>query len=183
MKLYTKTGDKGETSLFGGQRVSKASDRVEAYGTIDELNSHIGVVRLYTKNSITEDDLLRKIQSDLFVLGSDLASPHDSPHADKIPRIAAKDSEYLETKIDFYQNECPPMKFFVLPGGSEAASWLHVVRTIVRRAERLVVGMDDPKDELKDIIIYLNRLSDLFFIMARYMNQKSGIEETEWRVR
>lgn len=183
MKLYTKTGDKGQTSLFGGQRVSKASDRVEAYGTVDELNSWLGVVRLFTKNSEPEDDLIRKIQNDLFVMGADLATPHDSPHSSKVPRVSAGDSELLETKIDFYQNECPPFEFFVLPGGTEVSSHLHVARTIARRAERVVVRMQDHEDEFKDIIIYLNRLSDLLFILARYLNLKSGIKETEWKVK
>lgn len=183
MKLYTKTGDKGQTSLFGGQRVSKSSDRVEAYGTIDELNSALGVVRLFTRNLKSDDELLSKIQNDLFVLGADLATPHDSPHSAKVPRISSDYYELLELKIDYYQSECPPFEFFVLPGGTEAASFLHVARTIARRAERIVVRMQDHEDEFKDIIIYLNRLSDLLFIMARSINLKNGIKETEWRVK
>lgn len=182
MKLYTKTGDKGQTSLFGGQRVSKSSDRVEAYGTVDELNSYLGVVRLHTKTWNQEDLLLKQIQNDLFILGADLATPADSPHSSKVPRIDELHISILENKIDFYQEGCPPFEFFVLPGGIEAAAHLHVARTICRRAERIVVKMQDHEDEYKEIIVYLNRLSDLLFIMARYANLKEGVVETEWKV-
>lgn len=183
MKLYTKTGDTGETGLFGGQRVSKSHDRVESYGTLDELNSTLGVVRLYTSELKKEDTLLEKIQNDLFVLGADLATPHDSKLSFKVERIGSHHSELLEQNIDYYQDSCPPFQFFVLPGGVPSAAHLHVARTICRRAERLIVKMNDPIGEFKHIIVYLNRLSDLLFIMARYLNLKAGIKEEEWKVK
>lgn len=183
MKLYTKTGDSGSTSLFGGQRVSKSSLRVESYGTVDELNSFLGVVRLFTAELPAEDELLKHIQNDLFVMGADLATPGGTKPKTKVPRIQPSDYELIEKKIDYYQEQCPPFQFFVLPGGVPASAHLHVARTVCRRAERLVVQLSESSPEFEQIIIYLNRLSDLLFVMARYINLKSGVSETEWKVR
>lgn len=182
MKLYTKTGDAGETSLFGGERVSKASLRVDAYGTVDELNSVLGVVRLATRELLPEDELLKQIQNDLFILGADLATPAAQKPGPDVPRISSFHFALLEKKIDFYQENCPPFRFFVLPGGSVPSAHLHVARTVCRRAERLVVALAGSSPDFDQIIIYLNRLSDLLFILARYLNLQAGIPETEWKV-
>lgn len=183
MKLYTKTGDQGTTSLFGGQRVSKASLRVEAYGTIDETNSVIGVVRTYTTGLQREDDLLKSIQNDLFILGADLATPVTGSGPATVPRISEEHIRDMERQIDFYQAACPPFRFFVLPGGTPIAAHLHVARTVCRRAERIVVQLSESSPEFENIIVYLNRLSDLLFILARFVNLQAGVSETEWKVR
>src|SRR5256885_4593817 len=164
MKIYTKTGDAGETSLFGGTRVAKNDPRIEAYGTVDELNSFIGVARASWPSSPIDGELDR-IQSDLFDVGAHLASPGTS-------RFAAVDEariEALEQSIDAMTGELPPLKSFILPGGSMAAAQLHVARTICRRAERLVVPLGD-----EATIRYLNRLSDYLFTAARFANLRHG---------
>lgn len=183
MKLYTKTGDQGTTSLFGGQRVSKASLRVEAYGTVDETNSVIGLVRTQTAGFQREDDLLKSIQNDLFVLGADLATPVTATGPSQVPRISDLHIKEIEKQIDFYQAACPPFRFFVLPGGTPLAAHLHVARTVCRRAERIVVQLSESSPEFENIIVYLNRLSDLLFILARFVNLQTGVSETEWKVR
>jgi cob(I)alamin adenosyltransferase len=181
MKIYTKTGDKGETGLFGGGRVSKDNLRIEAYGTIDELNSVLGVAI----NDVKEESvilLLKEIQSQLFVAGSDLASPRDKENAKfKIPRVSKEFSESIERKIDFYSGKLDELRNFILPGGSRGAAQLHLARTVCRRAERLVVALNKTVETGAEIIVYLNRLSDLFFVLARYENSVSGVPDVVWK--
>jgi cob(I)alamin adenosyltransferase len=171
MKIYTKTGDAGETSLFGGARVRKDDARIEAYGTVDELNSFVGVARASWPDSPL-DAQLHAIQSDLFDLGAHLAAPQTSRFAGPDPsRIAA-----LEQSIDAMESELAPLKTFVLPGGSLAAANLHVARTICRRAERLVVTLGAEAAA----VTYLNRLSDYLFVAARFANFRHGIADVPW---
>ncbi len=181
MKIYTKGGDKGETGLFGGERVSKDSLRIEAYGTIDELNSFIGL----TLDEAEDPDvqtLLGKIQNTLFVLGSDLSAPdNDKNKKHKIPRISKIHYEEIEREIDKFDEQLKELKNFILPSGSKSAALLHVCRTICRRAERRVVSLNNTVNLSPDIIIFLNRLSDLFFVLARYENKVSGNKDIEWQ--
>lgn len=178
MKIYTKTGDRGETSLFGGTRVPKDSFRIDAYGTIDELNSVIGFCR--SLNSIQEiDDILGEIQDDLFTIGADLATPHQSERK-PIKRIQQTDISRLEQHIDEITPKLEPLTSFILPGGSRSAALIHVARTICRRAERLVVTLARQEPIGEHLLIYLNRLSDLLFIVARRVNALSSSVETKW---
>ncbi len=175
MKIYTRTGDTGETSLFGGARVRKDDARIEAYGTIDELNSFLGVARAGWPSS-SFDAELHLIQSDLFDIGAHLASPGTSRFAGPDPsRVAA-----LEQAIDAMESELAPLKSFILPGGSLAAAHLHVARTVCRRAERLVVALRDDDEATKASITYLNRLSDFLFVAARFANHKQGVADVPW---
>lgn len=175
MKIYTKTGDAGETSLFGGARVRKDDARIEAYGTVDELNSFIGVARASWPSS-PFDGQLHTIQSDLFDIGAHLASPGLSRFSGPdTARIAS-----LEQSIDAMESELAPLKVFILPGGSIAASHLHVARTVCRRAERLVVALGDESDATKSSITYLNRLSDFLFVAARFANHVQGVADVPW---
>ena len=170
MKIYTKTGDAGETSLFGGARVPKDDSRIEAYGTIDELNSFLGVARASWPASPI-DQHFDRIQSDLFDIGAHLASPGTS-------RFAGVDPEHvveLERAIDAMESELEPLRNFILPGGSAPAAHLHVARTVCRRAERLVVALHDESS-----IVYLNRLSDFLFVAARFANRKHGVADVPW---
>jgi len=178
MKLYTRTGDHGQTSLHGGTRVEKDCLRVEAYGTVDEMNSWIG----WTRAECTYDPLstiLDQIQRELFELGADLACGHQTDPPE--PRMGDHHITNLERHIDNLSGELPPMKHFILPGGSPLASKLHIARTVCRRAERLCVRL--ARDEAVDprAIIYLNRLSDLLFAMARRANQLAGVEDVPWK--
>jgi len=182
MKIYTKTGDDGTTGLFGGHRVAKTDQRVEAYGTVDELNSALGVARAHlseTKAS-TLDAFIARLQTELFVLGADLATPAASKAL--IDRLEVAQVEALEAEIDRYEAELEPLTQFILPGGSLPGAWLHLARTICRRAERRCVELDaDPESKLGDAIVpYLNRLSDLLFVLGRYANHLVGIPETPW---
>jgi cob(I)alamin adenosyltransferase len=171
-KVYTRTGDGGETSLVGGLRVSKSSPRVEAYGDVDELNSMVGVAR--SKVGDTEiDDVLRLIQNDLFTLGADLASPAQV----EVPRIEQSFIEALEQISDRYLSQLEPLKEFILPGGSEAGAYLHLARAIARRSERRVVSLSAIEAINQKTIEYLNRLSDTLFILARVVNDRAGIVE------
>ncbi|NUN68740.1 MAG: cob(I)yrinic acid a,c-diamide adenosyltransferase [Bacteroidetes bacterium] len=178
MKIYTKTGDKGETALFGGERVPKDAQRIEAYGSVDELNCELGVIRA-AKPHPSIDRILAKIQHQLFELGADLATPiaHQSPF---IPRIKRRHAVLLERTIDALEKELQPLKTFILPGGSPTAAHLHLARTVCRRAERNVVRLSRNEDIGDAVIVYLNRLSDLLFVMARYANHKDGVEEVKW---
>ncbi len=174
MKIYTRTGDAGETSLFGGARVAKNDPRIEAYGTVDELNAFIGVARASWPGSPI-DAQLGEIQSDLFDAGAQLASPGSTQFYGVDPkRVTA-----LEHAIDDMDRELPPLKSFILPGGTIAAAQLHAARTICRRAERLVVALGD--EETKNTIVYLNRLSDYLFIAARYANKTAGVDDVIWK--
>ena len=177
MKIYTKKGDSGETSLFGGQRVSKSSKRIDAYGTVDELNSVIGVTLSHGVQPRTQE-LLDKIQIQLFVLGSDLATPPSKKI--KIDRIGNNEIEFLEQSIDELEESLEPLTSFILPGGSPAGANLHVGRTVCRRAERLAVDCATTDNISESAIKYLNRLSDFLFVLARFENKKSGNEETKW---
>jgi cob(I)alamin adenosyltransferase len=175
MKIYTRTGDTGETSLFGGARVRKDDARIEAYGTVDELNSFLGVARASWPSS-SLDNRFHAIQSDLFDIGAHLASPGTSRFAGPgATRIAA-----LEQSIDAMEAELAPLKTFILPGGCLAAAHLHVARTVCRRAERLVVALRDDDEATLASITYLNRLSDFLFVAARFANYQQGVADVPW---
>lgn len=179
MKIYTKTGDKGQTSLFGGQRVSKTDLRIEAYGTVDELNSIIGLIVTKIKNQDISNDL-RKIQNELFILGADLATPAETV-SKKTLRISDEQIAGIELLIDKYSAILPELRVFILPGGTEGAAFLHIARTVCRRAERLCVSLSNSVEIGSIIIIYLNRLSDLLFVLARAENQYLNWPDAEWQ--
>lgn len=178
MKVYTKTGDSGQTSLFGGQRISKGHQRIEAYGIVDKLNAQLGVVRVHLEDADL-DDLVHRIQSELFTLGADLATPNpvQSPHLQRVsPPFIAR----LEGEIDGFEAELPRLQSFILPGGSVASAYLHVARTTCREAERATVRLAeaDPVNELA--VIYLNRLSDWLFVLARLVNHRHHVADVPW---
>jgi|SRR5689334_14079149 len=187
MKIYTKTGDKGETGLIGGKRVPKCDLRIISYGLIDELNSNVGLTisLLNLKNDhLFSDlnDLLITIQNDLFVIGSDLADPtYPMENEYKIPRTDEKMVSYLESVIDRFEKELVPITFFILPGGSIESSFLHVSRSIARRTETAVTTLSQSQTINPVILIYLNRLSDLLFVAARLVNKRIGIEDVAWK--
>jgi cob(I)alamin adenosyltransferase len=175
LKIYTRTGDTGETSLFGGARVPKSDPRIDAYGTIDELNSHLGIVRAAWPASDV-DTLLASAQRDLFEIGAHLASPGTS----RFPGVDVAQIEELERGIDRMEAQLAPLKTFILPGGSAAAAQLHVARTVCRRAERLVVALEDTSDATRSSIAYLNRFSDFLFVAARYANFTAAVPDVPW---
>ncbi len=178
MKIYTKTGDKGATSLFGGTRVAKDAHRIEAYGSVDELNSHIGLVRsLHPPADI--DTLLETIQQDLFVLGADLATQQPKQRK-SINVIESHHVEQLERAIDRLEASLTPLKQFILPGGSRLGAELHVARAVCRRAERRIVRLLRKGEIGTTPFVYINRLSDLLFVLARYANLLDGEEEVRW---
>jgi cob(I)alamin adenosyltransferase len=180
MKIYTKTGDKGETGLFGGERVSKDSLRISAYGTIDELNSVIGLAITEVGDKSVKENLL-KIQNQLFVVGSDLATPEDEKTKKlNIQRTPASYYADIEKMIDEYDEQLEELRNFILPGGSKGAAMLHVCRTICRRAEREVVALKNSVTIGENIIIFLNRLSDLLFVLSRFENKVSNHPDTIW---
>ncbi|CAN5295008.1 cob(I)yrinic acid a,c-diamide adenosyltransferase [soil metagenome] len=181
MKIYTKTGDQGTTALFGGKRVSKADLRIETYGTIDELNSWIGVLRDQEVNTNRSEELV-EIQDRLFTVGSILATEPGNTKV-KIPHLAETDIVYLEMKIDAMDVVLEPMKVFVLPGGHQSVSFGHVARTVCRRGERLVIALD--AHETVDVLViqYLNRLSDYLFVLCRMMTKELKAIETPWKPR
>lgn len=178
VKIYTKTGDKGTTSLFGGRRVPKDDIRIEAYGTVDELNSLIGLCRSMNQSKDV-DKILEEIQNDLFTLGADLATPV-ATRGKSVKRIQADDTLRLEKHIDTIAQMVQPLKTFVLPGGNRTAALLHLARTVCRRAERLAVRLARKETMKNTTVIYLNRLSDLLFMMARWVNSVSNTPETPW---
>ena len=180
-RIYTRTGDKGETGLVGGARVSKDSLRVEAYGNVDELNSVLGVVRA-SLNDRELDGLLTEIQNDLFVLGADLASTADARQR-SIPRISSERITAMERTIDRFEAELSPLKAFILPGGGVSGSLLHNARTVARRAERRIVTLGRAESVNEFAVPYMNRLSDLLFVMARVANHREDKAETEWHSR
>ena len=186
MKIYTKKGDKGETGLIGGKRVSKSDPRIIAYGLIDELNSNVGLTisLLNLKNTnLFPDliDLLIKIQNDLFAIGSDLADPaYPMENQYTISRTDKKMASYLEFAIDELDKELLPIKFFILPGGSIESSILHVSRSIARRTETAVTALSKSQTINPAILIYLNRLSDLLFVAARLANKRLGVGDVAW---
>jgi cob(I)alamin adenosyltransferase len=179
VKIYTKTGDSGETGLLGGARVSKAAPRVSAYGDVDELNAWIGLVRS-TKPDDRLNAMLDRIQRELFAIGARLADPTGAV-ADRVAKasVTSDDVTRLEGWIDELEGELPPLRRFILAGGTPSAASLHVARTVCRRAERAVVALGPDAVE-RDVLVYLNRLSDLLFVMARAANHRSGIAESEW---
>jgi cob(I)alamin adenosyltransferase len=182
-RIYTKTGDKGKTSLLGGTKVPKNDLRIETYGTVDELNSYIGLV-----NDLISDEhsktILREIQDRLFTIGSSLACDPVKEPLMKIPDLKEHDVEFLEKEIDVMTDKLPAMKNFILPGGHVAVSTTHVARCVCRRAERLCVDMQEQEMSIEPlIIIYLNRLSDYLFVLARYVAHLLNVEEIPWKPR
>ena len=183
-KIYTKTGDKGETSLYGGTRVSKAAARVESYGTLDELNAFIGLA----KSEISDEKVLsqlQKIQFDLFTVGSEAATPTDkmllANGKNRLDlMISEKEITELELWMDDFDAELEPLRFFILPSGGKAAASIHVCRTVCRRAERAMVHLNETEEVRPELIKYLNRLSDYLFILARYISKISGEKEEYW---
>ena len=171
-KVYTKAGDGGQTSLVGGARVSKSSLRVDAYGDVDELSSLIGLARTMPQDEEV-DAVLGTIQNDLFTLGADLASPSEI----EVPRIDDSFIAKLEELADRFLSELEPLKEFILPGGSQAGATLHLARTVARRAERRAVALSETEQVNSQTIVYLNRLSDLLFILARAVNRRAGVPE------
>ncbi len=181
MKIYTRTGDTGDTSLFGGGQVRKSDRRVEAYGTVDELNSLLGLVRTYDLPA-PAPEWLEAIQNTLFHLGADLATPTDVT-AGRAVRLDASAIQALEAAIDRMDGQLSPLRGFILPGGTPAAAALHVARTVCRRAERVVVALSDEQVINPTAIVYLNRLSDFLFTLARWVNHHAGESETGWSLR
>ncbi|MCX7947116.1 MAG: cob(I)yrinic acid a,c-diamide adenosyltransferase [candidate division WOR-3 bacterium] len=173
-KVYTKQGDNGLTQLVDGSRVYKDSARVSAYGDVDELNSFIGYLRIKVKEYKEIDEKLKTIQNDLFIIGSDLATPMSF---EKTFRIEEGKIKILENWIDEYNEKLEPLKDFILPYGNEKVSLFHICRTITRRAERNVVRLMKEEEVNKNVLVYLNRLSDLFFVLARYVAKLDNIEE------
>lgn len=180
MKIYTKTGDKGETGLFGGERVSKNSPRIEAYGTVDELNSFIGLAI----NDVKSERIIKVLeilQNLLFNLGADLATPETEKNKKlNISRIPEEYSLQCEKWIDSFESEMPPIREFILPGGSRGASLLNICRTVSRRAERNIIHLSNLEQINPNISIFVNRLSDLFFVLARYENFTQNREDVKW---
>lgn len=181
MKIYTKTGDQGTTSLLGGKRVSKADLRIDTYGTVDELNSYVGLVRDQEINQ-KRKDILVEIQDRLFTIGSILATEPGNTKV-KIPYIHEEDVTLLEQEMGKMDTELPPMKFFVLPGGHPSISFGHVARTVCRRAERLTIALNAQEVIDPLVIKYLNRLSDYLFVLCRTMTHELKVEETPWKPR
>lgn len=175
-KIYTRTGDAGDTGLVDGTRRKKYDLRVVAYGTVDEANSAIGVVRLFTAHGSAHDEMLRRIQHDLFDLGADLSTPEGTENS---LRIVASQTARLEQEMDGLNEHIAPLNSFVLPGGSQASAHLHVARTVVRRAERLVCHLADEEKTNPEAVKYLNRLSDFLFVLARAMNN-NGADDVLW---
>jgi len=178
VKIYTKTGDAGETGLLGGTRVSKAAPRVAAYGDVDELNAWIGFARSSADGSLSE--MLERVQRQLFAIGARLADPVGVV-ADRVAKtaVSSDDVAQLERWIDALETELPPLRRFILAGGTTTAASLHLARTVCRRAERSVVSLGRDAVE-RDVLVYLNRLSDLLFVMARAANHRTGVAESEW---
>lgn len=181
MKVYTRTGDDGTTALFGGGRVAKSHPRIAAYGTVDEANAALGMARAAidgTEPGQRADALLSRLQEELFVLGGDLATPGETEYP--VPRIGPDHVAALEADIDALTADLSPLKHFVLPGGTACAAALHLARTVTRRAERHVVETAGLEDVSHAALHYLNRLSDLLFTLARWVNHQAGVEEPVW---
>ncbi|MCV9389075.1 cob(I)yrinic acid a,c-diamide adenosyltransferase [Reichenbachiella ulvae] len=179
MKVYTKTGDEGQTSLLGGTRLYKSDLRIEAYGTIDELNSFMGLLRDQEVNK-EHKELLISIQNQLFVVGADLATDPAKTQVKK-PPVSRQATEELEAAIDQLDQELPPMTHFVLPGGHQSVSFAHIARTICRRAERNVIALWQKDTVSNEVQVYLNRLSDYIFVLSRWMSLRLHVEEVPWR--
>jgi cob(I)alamin adenosyltransferase len=182
-KIYTKTGDLGKTALIGGTKVPKNHIRIETYGTVDELNSYIGLVTDHVADVHTKT-VLKEIQDRLFTVGSSLACDPEKEPKMKIPDLKESDIVLLEKEMDTMHETLPPMKFFVLPGGHVAVSTMHIARCVCRRAERLCVNMQQQDMFVEPLVIkYINRLSDYLFVLARYTGFKLGVEEIPWKPR
>lgn len=180
-KIYTRTGDEGTTSLFGGDRVNKSHPRIDAYGTVDETSSLVGLARAHLEDRPGFDRLdpvLRRVQEELFILGADLATPDEAKSV--VPRIAASHVEQLEADIDRFSDDLAPLRNFILPGGTPGAATLHAARTTCRRAERLTVKATTLEPINEQATTYLNRLSDLLFVLARWANRQDGVREDTW---
>jgi cob(I)alamin adenosyltransferase len=182
LKIYTKTGDKGKTSLVGGTRISKGDLKIESYGTVDELNSWVGVLRDLPVNE-SRKDIFKEIQDRLFTIGADLASESDIVRQKKVPDLFETDVELLEKAMDEMNEEIPPLRAFVLPGGDLAVSYAHVARTVCRRAERNIIRLTEVEEVNELVIRYLNRLSDYLFVVSRKITQELGTEEVAWKPR
>jgi cob(I)alamin adenosyltransferase len=182
MKIYTRTGDRGQTGLFGGARLEKDDPRVEAYGSVDELNASLGVARAHGL-AASLDAAVAAIQDDLLRLGAELATAPGKEHLLTLARVDATDAARLEGWIDENEAELPALSNFILPGGSLPAACLHQARTVCRRAERRVVAAYRGSESGVDVIIYLNRLSDLLFVFARRANQIANVEDVPWKGR
>ena len=178
MKIYTKKGDSGHTSLIDGQIVNKHNLSVDAYGTVDELNSFLGLLKDYIKDEIIKD-ILNNIQPKLFSIGSILASGKNQNMLEKV-KIEKKDVKYIEFHIDSMNNELPELKNFIIPGGHKISSYSHVCRSICRRAERRISELNNEQSVDPNILSYINRLSDFFFVLSRYLMYSDKIEETRW---
>ncbi|HEY4310382.1 MAG TPA: cob(I)yrinic acid a,c-diamide adenosyltransferase [Pirellulales bacterium] len=178
MKIYTKTGDAGETGLFGGPRVPKDAPRIEAYGTVDELNALLGLVRCETL-APDIDALLARIQNELFDVGAELATPN--PQAKNTATLGPKNIAALEEAIDQHEAHLAPLRQFILPGGTRPAALMHLARTVCRRAERRLVTLATTETISPTLVIYLNRLSDLLFVLARSTNQSQGCNDVPWQ--
>jgi cob(I)alamin adenosyltransferase len=178
MKIYTKTGDAGETGLFGGPRVRKDHPRIEAYGTVDELNAVLGVARTHGPPPEL-DALLTTIQNQLFDLGAELASPE--PQKFNIAGVGPQQIAALEQAIDRHEADLEPLRQFILPGGSPLAASLHLARTVCRRAERRLLTLAAAETISPNTVVYLNRLSDLLFVLARWSNRRAGIADIPWQ--
>jgi cob(I)alamin adenosyltransferase len=186
-RVYTRTGDRGETALVGGKRVPKDSLRIEAYGTIDELNSIVGLARAFNEEKLADgeahrflDTLLRQIQDELFDLGSELATPPDF-FQEGMYRVSESEVKKIEQLIDECQEELEPLKSFVLPGGGRIGAYLHQCRTVCRRAEREILRLSRAEELSEWPIKYVNRLSDLFFVLSRWISKKTGKDEYLWQ--
>jgi cob(I)alamin adenosyltransferase len=182
MKIYTRTGDAGETGLFGGVRVPKDDPRVDAYGTVDELNSTLGMARAEQLSAVN-DELLARVQSDLFAIGAELACAPGKQNKLRTTLIDAADITRLEQAIDAAETDLKALENFVLPGGTRGAAALHFARTVCRRAERLVLGAGRLVPLRSELIVYLNRLSDLLFVLARHANHEAGVADMPWENR
>jgi cob(I)alamin adenosyltransferase len=179
MKIYTRTGDSGTTGLFGGDRVTKTHPRIAAYGTVDELNAFVGMARAHFGEAEAPlDAISARVQNDLFVIGADLATPATAKPS--VPRVEARHVEALERDIDALEAELEPLKQFVLPGGTPSAAALHLARTVCRRAERESVDLAATEPINEHVATYLNRLSDLFFVMSRWANHERGVSDVPW---
>jgi cob(I)alamin adenosyltransferase len=186
-RVYTRTGDKGDTALVGGKRVPKDSLRIEGYGTIDELNSIVGLARVFNEERLQEgeahvvlDDVLQRIQQELFDLGAELATPPDFVYPGMY-RIGEAEVKKLEAAIDECQKELEALKSFILPGGGKIGAYLHQCRTVCRRAERVIVALAREEEVNRWLLIYVNRLSDLFFVLSRWIAKRSGEKEYLWQ--
>jgi cob(I)alamin adenosyltransferase len=183
MRIYTRTGDQGETGLFGGQRVLKSHPRVAAYGEADELNAVLGACLAECGDDSEMRGTLERLQAQLFVLGSDLATPIEEGErvgSRRVQRVSEGMAAAMEALIDRYDDECEPLRHFILPGGTRLAAQLHLARTVCRRAERAVIAASGKESLNPEVVVYLNRLSDLLFVMARAANHRAGQAETPW---